>query len=404
MSLKWNRIALALGITIFNVSPLVAQNDCIGLLQHGIYDTFRQTSGNMTATAYKADLCQSYSKLQTDRKAGAVQAHYGLAGGEGNYTSDQLDQLGESMCASTANNTYSQADLNTFQQVIDPSAVSAYKACISQNSSGLKTKTTIRETDAGQMTLDMYYIAPVGGSPNVAITKIDITPSTFKCSGPLWDMQGTSSRIDTHLYSMSCTRAIKQIPDPGSDILAPSATVAVLTDVGSTTVNFAPIKTGPPPIPDLPIGAVISFFLSPKEIQNLAPKWIPADGTTINTATSGCNGQKLPDLQDRFVLGGSALQDVKPDNSNTAGGNYSNIVHVTVTGATTDAVTLPDVRDLWSGNLGTAPGSPPRYVNDTTANELSASNHVHKISFTQDVPVMLVPPPFRRLVYLIHCQ
>jgi hypothetical protein len=59
---------------------LVAQDNsnCTALLQHGIYDTYRQTSAALDSSQYKTALCDQYAKLQTDKKAAKTAATYGI--------------------------------------------------------------------------------------------------------------------------------------------------------------------------------------------------------------------------------------------------------------------------------------------------------------------------------------
>jgi hypothetical protein len=282
--------------------------NCTALLQHGIYDTFRQTSGNVSSTQYKFDLCQAYNRLQTDKKAASISAHYALAGGEASYSSDQLDQIGQTMCTSTTSNTYSQTDLNVMQQVIDQAGVDAYTQCVKLNSAGLKTNTVIRESDAAQMTLDMYYVAPIGAVAQVAVKKIDVSPAnSFLCTGPLWDMAGsTKDKMDTHSYSMSCSRTVASTPVAGGKVLAPASTVTVMTDVGSVSRSFVPIVTSPPPPPfDIPIGTIIPFTGSRQDAEaQQANGWWICDGRTVNeTRSAAFNGKPTPNLSDRFLVG-----------------------------------------------------------------------------------------------------
>jgi hypothetical protein len=260
---------------------------------------------------------------------------YDLAGGEGKFSSDQLNQIGSSMCTATSNNTYSQSDLNTFSQVIDPSAAAAYTECVRLNSAGLRANTVIRESDAGQMTLDAYYVAPVGSLPTVAVQTVAISPTTsFTCVGPLVTMAGSATQqMDTHSYGMSCTRQILAAPVAGSNILAPASTVVVITNVGSITRSFAPILASPPPPPfNIPVGTIIPFNggASDAALQTANGWWI-CDGRTVTDPLSTTfNGKATPDLRSKFLSGdaqagatGGAAQFQIPNqtiNSNTTGG------------------------------------------------------------------------------------
>jgi hypothetical protein len=296
--------------TIVRPSITTAQDsNCVALLQHGIYDYVRQVSGATSSAQYKYDLCQAYSRLKSDQQAAKVEGHYGLAGGEGDYSASQLDNIGQSMCTSTASSTFSQTDLNNMQQFIDPAGADAYKECVRLNSAGLKSNTVIRETDAGQMTLDLWYVAPVGAQSIATVKKVAISPTnSFTCSGPLWDMQ-SNGKMDTHSYGMSCARAIKAA-EAGKE-LAPAATVTVLTDVGSVTRSFAPLVAAPPPPPfDVPVGSIIAFSGTTADAEKQTTNgWWICDGRTVSDSRASIfNGKPTPNLKDQFLRGSTTAE------------------------------------------------------------------------------------------------
>jgi hypothetical protein len=245
------------------------------------------------------------------------------------------------MCTATTNNTFSQSELNIFNQVIDPSAAAAYSQCVTLNSAGLRANTVIRESDDAQMTLDAYYVAPVGSLPTVAVQTVSISPSgTFTCVGPLVTMAGTSQQMDTHSYGMSCTRQVLAAAAPGSNVLAPASSVVVITNVGSITRSFAPILAAPPPPPfNLPIGTIIAFKGTASDAAaQTANGWWVCDGRTVSDPLSTAfNGKQTPDLRAKFLSGdtqagalGGAPQFQIPDqaiNSHTTGGFGNPQIH-----------------------------------------------------------------------------
>lgn len=392
MSCRCIQLFLIGAVVAVLVQPLrlaLAQDtsNCVALLQHGIYDTFRQTSGNVSSAQYKFDLCQAYSKLQSDKAGGSVSAHYALIGGEASYSSDQLQQIGESMCTTTASSNFSQANLDIMQQVVDQAAVDAYKQCVILNSAGLKTNTTIRESDDGQMTLDMYYVAPIGGVPNVTIAKIDISPAgAFTCDGPLWDMQGTEKVMDTHSYGMSCARAIKTTPDDASNILAPTSTVAVITNVGSVTRSFVPILASPPPPKfDLPVGTIIAYSGTEAQAEaQTANGWWVCDGRTVTDPHSTqFKGKSTPNLVNRFLRA-----------ANQAGG---------VGGADSFVIPSQDIDSHTTGQFGPPSFNSDPFTHMQGSHPWNTDVAIYSKGTWQGLAVPTVPS-FYSVIYLIRVR
>jgi hypothetical protein len=378
------------GVLSVSQSVLHAQDNsnCVALLQHGIFDTFRQSNGTVNSAQYKYDLCTAYSKLQHDQLSGSAMGFYDLAGGEGKFSSDQLTQIGSSMCTASSSSTYSQSDLNTFSQVIDPSAAAAYTECVKLNSSGLRANTVIRESDAGQMTLDTYYVAPVGSLPTVAVQNVVISPaSSFTCTGPLVTMAGSATQqMDTHSFGMSCARQILATPPPGTNVLAPAATIVVITNVGSITRSFAPVLASPPPPPfHVPVGTIVAFNGSATDAAaQTANGWWICDGRQVTDILSTAfKGKNTPDLRTKFLSGDS-------QSGNTGGAPSFLISDQTITSHTTGGFGAPNVTS-----------DPATHMRG--ANSWTTDNSIYSAGTWTGITVPTLPP-FYGVVYLIRVR
>src|ERR1051325_488 len=150
---------------------------------------------------------------------------------EGSYSREQLEQIGQFMCADTFNSSSASSALTVIQDKISPSAMDAYRECVSQNASGLKSKTIFREEDQGQVTLELRYVAPVGAPPQTTINNIVISPTNaFTCQGPMWDLKGQANGVgwwvcDGRTVSdpLSINYFGKALPDLSSKFLQGSA-------------------------------------------------------------------------------------------------------------------------------------------------------------------------------------
>jgi len=187
------RLLIVASLATFGLSvvpAVLAQDDsfvCNALLRHGVYDKYREIRSSASASQLQTHICEAYTKLQQDRVAGHVEGHYVLAGGEGSYSREQLEQVGQFMCADTFNSSSASSALTLIQDKISPAAMDAYRECISQNATGLKSKTIFREEDQGQVTIELRYVAPVGAPPQTTINNIVISPANaFTCEGRMW--------------------------------------------------------------------------------------------------------------------------------------------------------------------------------------------------------------------------
>lgn len=135
----------------------------------------------------------------------------------------------------------------------------------------------------------------------------------------------------------------------------------------------------------IPIGAVVPFFLKPDEIKKLSPEWVPANGQVVN-------GVKLPDLAGRFILGAESTSDVIPESINENVGGGTNI---SISGKTTSMKYTSHLRGRRS--QGPADGS---FVIDTEKDELEIAKHEHEVTVSGIVPL----PPYRKLVYMVRIE
>ena len=300
-------------------ASLGAQDDtfvCNGLLRHGVYDKFRETTSAATASTFASHLCQAYQKLQKDKSGGSVSASYGLAGGEGSYSREQLEYLGQFMCSDTFSQASASQALSIVQDAISPTAMDAYRECVRQNSGGLKTNTTFREEDQAQMTLELRYVAPVGAPPQTTIRDIAITPSgAFVCSGPMWSLKGKENGVGTSLVSMSCARNVNSVPFDyqGRRVLATPSTITVMTDAGNITRSMTAITAVPPPTPlHIPVGTIIAFSGTMADAQDQQRHgWWICDGRSVQDPLAGpYHGKQTPNLSDRFLRGSATVANI----------------------------------------------------------------------------------------------
>lgn len=147
---------------------------------------------------------------------------------------------------------------------------------------------------------------------------------------------------------------------------------------------------------ELPVGAIIPFFLSPGEIAAMSPKWLPANGQVVSDAQSPLNGRKLPDLLNRTILGAEPVLDTTAENTDTINGT----LQFSAGGRTEPTTTINTGFFDVAGPTGTPDGE--MFVNDTAVNETRVFRHRHDVPATAvNVEGTLPRQPFRKLVYMI---
>lgn len=137
----------------------------------------------------------------------------------------------------------------------------------------------------------------------------------------------------------------------------------------------------------IPVGAVVTFFLSSNEIDQLSPVWHDADGSVVKNENSKLFGMRLPDLKGRFILGASGNSNIV-DNQNNVGGSTD----ITI-GIDTSKTVYSGLDDTIR-SVGLDDGS---FVIDTKVDESKISNHYHQVSGT--VPNVI--PPYRKLIFMV---
>lgn len=292
------------------IAALADQSPCSELIRHGFYNHFRSIYTHTSASEIQSEFCSAYSKYQSDKISGKVSASYGLFGGSVKVSREQLEVIGSLTCSSTNSQSFDATQLSVVNDIIPEHVVTAYRECVALNSAGLKTATLFRESDQGQVTIALRFVAPTGGSYQTTITGISVSPQgAFTCEGPMIGLVGQRGGLGTQETAVSCTRKLASEPilsRTGAYVLADSATLSIFSDAGTVNRNFAPIIVDPAPTPlKLPVGTIIPFAGSLEEAAKMKPLgWWPADGSLVNDPQAHeWNGKPTPNLRDRFLVG-----------------------------------------------------------------------------------------------------
>lgn len=225
-----------------------AQSECSALLQHGIYDHFRESNISANASQMSSSICQTYQKYQQDVQNGTVSASYGLFDGSASLSRSQVESIGQMMCKSDLSNQTASSVVTNASDLISVAAVNAWVECQRLSQDGLRATTTFREDDQGEITFNLRYVAPPGTSPQTQIQGVVVSPpGAFQCVGSLWNAQGQF--MATQSLSMVCERSFYSDPQQvrGRTILAPSATISVMTAAGSVTRDLTAVIPYPAP-------------------------------------------------------------------------------------------------------------------------------------------------------------
>lgn len=365
------RLGLFLLCFSLSAAPLAAQDACLSLLRHGVYDKFREQQLALPASQVRTELCQVYGKFLQDRAAKRPEAQYTLSSGLGTFSRSQLEAVGRLMCLNSYTASLAVSELVAMQDKISHVSLEAFKECLKTAAAGLRTETVFREDDQGHLTLEMSYVAPPNAPETTALRAIAVSPPTaFRCTGPLWELQSKGGQLDAKKYAMSCERDIKTAPftHNGRSVYAPASTLAVMTDIGTTTRSLAAIPAGPaaPPAatpapaqsspPVLPVGTLIAFAgtMAEAEAQKSAGWWV-CDGRTVDDPqASHYHRRPTPNLVDKFLLGAKSAGETGGAKSAKIG---DQVIESIATGWA-NALVYKDPRLLVIGNQPQQAGAP----------------------------------------------
>jgi len=176
-------------------APLHAQDGCVALLRHGIYNTYRSTSGNSSASSARSDFCTAYSQSKQTGHSAGLEASYKVFSGKATYSDQSAEALASSTCSNSFTASQADAMLDTFSQVIDSNAVDAYKTCTAAARGGLMYTITPSETSANTISVEMHYQPGVGiTSGQQRVDRVTVSQDAniaaiqgVTCKGKLWD-------------------------------------------------------------------------------------------------------------------------------------------------------------------------------------------------------------------------
>lgn len=377
MKPNWSRAILRniLGISSLFLSAHVAANECGEILRHGIYDYFRESKQNASASATQNALCTAYNQYQSDKKSVGVSASYGAGRGSASFSAEQIEQIGSSMCSSASASANSDSLLDKASQVISPQAISLYKQCKEQRSIGLVYDTNYTDDDEGTkiITVSVSYLSNKGKSTNLPKKMaLTIAPlDSFNCSGPLVEMP-IGKEIDS-VYAMTCLRKIVNTPiQTGAKYyFAPPAQITIATDSGPVNFSFpgiesTPLATNPP------VGAILLFagvtppagwmICDGKSLSRMGYKQLfSVIGTAYGTISN--DSFTLPNFQGRVAIGAGKNPALAIDR-----------LLGSIGGEETHAITIDEMPN--HAHTGTTGAANPKFYRTVDSNgTISAPNH-----------------------------
>jgi hypothetical protein len=291
------RQALSMGalVTISLAPILTAQDACIALLQHGIYDTHVSKSSTQSYAMFKSSFCGWYSSYrQTHQSAGA-----GIAipiadipiGLSGSMTYGEADAMSQALCSAQASASSSDSTWQQIDKTLNTSGTQAFSSCVQALRGGLSIDFRVNDTE-DQLSIGLSYNAPLGAGP---ATLNLIKNDGWICAPPgapqidLHSIAGRPGGLTNSQVGMTCNRDVK--PNPfilgGQKVVAGSAELTLQTTAGLFTNFFRP-KLYEDPIADTakvlasyPKGTILPFAGPSSSIPNC---WHLCDGSngTVN--------------------------------------------------------------------------------------------------------------------------
>ena len=295
-------LAPALFVIFLNEGLALAQDQCVALIQNGLYNTYRSESGNANLSQVQSQFCSDYNSYKQTGLTGNLSVSYGLFSGSASASQNQIDAVAAAVCSSNFSYSSANAMLNTFSSVVDPSITEAFTNCVNATNQGLIYKLTPSPADANTLSIDVHYQA-IGASSPQRVNSVTINQDagltniqSVACRGPLFTRgnQNGGVTLDSNVLSMTCTRSGQGVTGfsyMGQQVYAAPVRVAVNTNIGGIVADMPliPVSKPAPPRSFFPIGTILLFS---GKVSDIPTGWHICDGT---------NG--TVDLRNRFPYG-----------------------------------------------------------------------------------------------------
>ncbi|WP_158944628.1 phage tail protein [Granulicella sp. S190] len=349
-------------------STAIAQDACVALLRHGIYNTVRSTQqGSSSSTIYN-QICSNYSLYKSGQLQANASGSYGLISGSASFSKSDVEAIGSAMCSTGYSDATAANQIENFSSIVSPEGTQAFTACMKNQGEGLIVTTTFDEASPELVTIDAHYNR-VGAGPNQNhVRGFNVQDGSggkypVSCTGSLKDAADHHSLIQSAVLSISCRRPIENDPTKAFPIegvvggLGYPASITIDTDIDSIKFAWGAIYLPPPvsPIPPAFIGEIRAVSFQPNSpgfTKLVANNWVECDGRALNAAdypdlyaalgntwgtTNIGTTFKIPDLRGQFLRGWSHGSSVDPEAASRTVADPAN-PHAGWTGASGDSV------------------------------------------------------------------
>jgi len=361
------RILSSLMVSLVATLSTAAQDQCVALLQHGIYNTMRSQQAGSSASSVYNQVCSSYNSYKAGSLKADASGNYYMISGAASFSKAEVESIGQAMCNTGYSNDQAASQVSNFSAVVSPEGLAAFQDCVKSSKNGLVVTTQFDENAPELVTLSAVY-TPVGSHGVNRVGKVQIQDSNpgqskVTCAGTLYDTGQNHGPIGTSVLTMACKRPVENDPTKAFPIagraggLAYAATIVVPTDVGAIRFLYGPIFLPPPPseIPPAFVGEIraVAFQSSDPGFKTLSDNgWMECDGRALNSAdypelfkalgntwgtTNLGSTFKIPDLRGQFLRGWNHGANGDPEATSRGPADPGN-PHPGWTGSSGDAV------------------------------------------------------------------
>lgn len=361
---KWIAICVAAG------SPLAAQDTCVALLRHGIYNTTHTLQVGASASTIYNQVCSNYNSYKAGTLKADASGKFGLFSASASLTKEEVEAIGQAMCSTNYSDATANNQVDSFSSVVSDAGRNAFTDCVHEANAGLVINTSYDENLPNFVTISARY-TPLGNPGTQHVTGYDVktdnpnAPANLKasCSGNLVTAAGSQQVLTPGaVLTMTCQRPALNDPQNaflilGNKALAYGATVTVTTDLGPVHFDFAPLylPAAPSPIKPAFVGEIrsMAFQSNDSAFHDLrANGWMECDGSALNVSeypelfaalanTWGTTNIgvtfKIPDLRGQFLRGWNHSSNADPEANGRTYADPTN-PHAGWTGSSGDAV------------------------------------------------------------------
>lgn len=276
-----------------------ASNSCNAIITHGLRNIEVSKSSEASIATKYFNHCQKNFESMSDDMLVSVEVEvFGKGAGGGDFSRQRREQRLNEWCTTNKETAISNRTAYNESQVFYQGAISAWERCTALYAKDVRI-TPVITPDARTVNIGVVY----GGNTKSGILLYGVRAENFTCdvTGPAGKVLKLPAEIQNQNWQVSCKRSSPaKTPRDGQEYMVlPRGTISIETasdpfqlffaeewDPGAPSREVAKLRLALKQA-EVPVGTVVAStltadqFMSPRNAQYSADKWLPADGRPL---------------------------------------------------------------------------------------------------------------------------